>query len=309
MAEVKAKRLLIGGHITLTLESSGSVKLVEGVSDETVFQCFLHNRQAHYTEARLNTWKSHLPLLGSSSGPLFKSGTPRIVHASYVTVPWSKKEGTSEKSILDIRYASRAATLVGIQYLNVHLSKEMFLMDGFVQLISAMFAELDAECTLLFELSGNLPSTAKRLEFEKMGLKTPMQRLRRTGEVIGKLAGDKKWGLCLDTAHAFVTGQKLSSTENVKALIADASDVKAIHLNGSLSKYNSGRDLHAPTRSEKDMIWGVESSGLKELLLWAREKQIPIILERGSEEGLLTVKQYEKEIASLRKLIGEGEEK
>jgi deoxyribonuclease-4 len=282
---MEEKKLLIGGHIAFSTDT-------KGVGEDDVFQCFMHNRQAHYTSARVNSWKS--------SAIRFSSTTPRMVHASYVTVPWSTKPGTGEKSIDDIRYTMQAANIIGIQYLNVHLSKELHLVSGFEGIIQKCLTAATPPCTLLFENVGNLPATSIRLALEGQGLKTPIQKLKQTGQVIEKIATPMKvkWGFTFDTAHGFVTGQRLTTEADAKAFIADAEGVPilALHLNGSLSTFNSGKDLHARTMAPDDQIRGKDHSGLKTLLAWAKSKGIFMILERPNAP---TVADHKKEIEAL----------
>ena len=150
---METKSLHIGGHIPIS--SSGDIpSLLPGITNDTTFQCFLHSRQAHYTEARVNKWKL--------SKIHFAGDTPRMVHASYVTFPWSVKQDTRQKSILDIRYTSEAANLLNIQYLNVHLSKELYLVPEFEKSIADCLVALAPPCTLLFENVGNLPAPDRK---------------------------------------------------------------------------------------------------------------------------------------------------
>jgi endonuclease IV len=304
----KKEQLLVGGHLTLLEESNGHHALSKEINESTVFQCYLHSNQAHYTSARVNTWKNILKEMNSLP---FKSNTPRLVHASYPTVPWSEKEGTLEKSIEDIRYCSRIANMLNIQFLNMHFSKELHLAPNFRKIVAQLFDALEPPCTLLFENVGNVPSTTMRLAFEKDNLVSPILKLRETVKVMSEVAKEwektngrlPNWGICIDTAHCFVTGQVLTTSENVKKFtdVADELPVKAIHLNGSKYGLYSGKDVHAETMSLSDQIWGKDASGLKSLLEWARNKRIPLILERSSLESY----SYNAEITALRALIGE----
>jgi endonuclease IV len=120
--------------------------------------------------------------------------------------------------------------------------------------------------------------------------------------IIEKNSLGKEWGFCLDTAHAFVQGQPLTTEEDVKLLLDDAKgvNIRALHLNGSLHPFRSGRDQHASIATPFDYIWGNDRSGLPVLLDWIGENKIPSILERP---GTGTVEGYQGEIDRLRKIV------
>ncbi len=225
-----------------------------------------------------------------------------MVHASYVTFPWSTKEETHAKSIQDIQYASRCANILGIWGLNIHLPKEYHLSTGFEERIAECFLACEPPCVLLFEIVGSSTLYVSQGKLPAL----PIQRMKACQVVIDRIAkGMKKkvdWGFCFDTAHAFIQGQPLTTSDDIQRFFADAEGVNiiAIHLNGSLHPFRSGRDQHAITASVFDYIWGKDSSGLITFLRWIVENKTPTILERsGSREE----QNYEQEINNLYALL------
>jgi endonuclease IV len=292
---------LIGGH----------VKLEQTTPKDRVFQCFLTNSHGHFAESRVTAWTEsgiRFGRAGDQSGQLDKSGRDkeggerikRIVHASYVTFPWTLVKETHDASIKDIHFASRCANILGMWGLNLHLPKEYHLSAKFEEHVAECFNACEAPCFLLFEIVGS--STRYVSEGKLPSL--PIQRMKVCQEVIERVASrmhrENSWGFCFDTAHAFVQGQPLTTADDVERFLADAKGVRisAIHLNGSKYPFRSGRDQHATLMTAFDFIWGNDSSGLKLLLKWIIENRLPTILERAGP-----LDHYDGEMQQLLELI------
>lgn len=275
---------LIGGHVTLD----------SLVPKDVMFQCFLTNNHGHFAQSRVVSWQN--------SGLHFASGIKRIVHASYVTFPWSSTQETHDKSVADIHFASHCANVLGIWGLNVHLPKEYHLSTDFERHVSECFQACSPPCVLLFEITGSSTSYVSQGQLPAL----PIHRMKLCQKVIEKVAKavhrENDWGFCFDTAHAFVQGQPLTTVDDVERFIADAEGVRisAVHLNGSRHPFRSGRDQHCQTAVALDFIWGNDSSGLAVLMKWIVQNRIPTILERP---GNSTVNHYESELRSLHALI------
>jgi deoxyribonuclease-4 len=123
--------------------------------------------------------------------------------------------------------------------------------------------------------------------------------------------GHQKVGICIDTAHIFVTGYDISTPTGIKKYLAEFNhkigikNITLIHLN----------DSRYPTASRKDEHRGIghgliynSSNGklaLKYLLKTAKQHHIPIILETHSagSPDHPTQHGYPYEIEYLRNLI------
>lgn len=109
---------------------------------------------------------------------------------------------------------------------------------------------------------------------------------------------------CLDTAHQYVSGVDLSSKENAAKWIEGMKLIHnvlppeniMIHLNGSLFNCGDGRDAHAQLMVSDDKLWGAykdkyAESGLAQFINYAKEFNIPMILER--RHGYMYTSDYE----------------
>jgi len=169
--------------------------------------------------------------------------------------------------------------------------------ERFVECMKA----IEPPCTLLFECIGTRPNTPPEGA-------TPIEWIRSTSKLMEKLwplATTSRWGLCIDTAHLFAIGQPLTTKAEAEAVIKAITDanmpVRALHLNGSRSEFNSGVDLHAAIGSPLDNIWGKDTSGVKRILEWAMERRLAVILERPKFNK---PSHYLGEETMLKKLIG-----
>lgn len=94
-------------------------------------------------------------------------------------------------------------------------------------------------------------------------------------------------GVCIDTAHIHGQGDyNLSTREGVDSLFGDISThfgidkVKLIHLNDSGVKLGAKRDKHAVVG--EGMIWGKDTSGLKRIIEYCIQYDIPTVTETES---------------------------
>lgn len=106
------------------------------------------------------------------------------------------------------------------------------------------------------------------------------------------------WGLCIDTAHLWTSGEDLTTKEQMQDWLAKlqySNKIKLVHLNGNFTDFNSGRDEHAIVFSKDDRIWGDYSnktieSGVAALVKFCQKNRIPMIMEinRGTCEEIKT---------------------
>jgi deoxyribonuclease-4 len=107
----------------------------------------------------------------------------------------------------------------------------------------------------------------------------------------------KRIGFCLDTCHSHAAGYDLSTKEGVKDWLEQfdknvgLNKLVCIHFNDS--KFNAGekKDRH------EDLTYGtIGIEGLKEISIFAKEKQIPLILETTTVNL-----PYKKQIEMIKK--------
>jgi len=280
----------IGGHISLT--TTYDYIEAQGLRKSIVFQTFLTNSHGHFGDVSIKRWKD--------SGIKFTSSTPRVAHASYVTFPWSREESTLEKSIKDIEIMSQCANIIGIKYIVVHMNRNLYKVPNFEKVFERCLSATAKPCILLLENPGSPPN--KDIRPSGLPLDWLLVSKKKLSQVAKRIGRKHDWGFCIDTCHLFVSGQPLTSSDEMKSAITTLNrlPVKLIHLNGSRYPIGSGRDAHAPTEALNDFIWRKDNSGLVELLQWCKGKTLPIILERP---GLWRPDHYYPEIKRLRELV------
>jgi endonuclease IV len=112
------------------------------------------------------------------------------------------------------------------------------------------------------------------------------------------------WGWCIDTAHLWAGGIKLSEEGVFNKWIKDLgkykSSIKLLHFNGALEKnFNTGKDYHIIPFSREDAIWGKKNNAENnEVILFCKKNKIPIIIEmnRGTQSELHKAIQIIREI-------------
>jgi hypothetical protein len=253
--------------------------------EDLVFQCFLgskkeHYKQRYYDDQNPELLKAIRTLL--SSPPIKTKG---VMHLNLKCNPWKKDD------LRDIHLASQVATTLNFWAIVIHLDRNLFLVPKFEERVKDIFYEMDEKITVLFEAvaAHTTPTYLKRMK--EMGLTNFVQRITHTCKMIDTIAAGRDWGFCLDTAHYFANGQSLATTNKVTDITDNLKYVKLFHLNGTKTEFNHECDVHAIIGSEEDKIWSKEKSGLTELLKYARQNEIPIILERSHE----SLEQYKSE--------------
>ena len=103
---------------------------------------------------------------------------------------------------------------------------------------------------------------------------------KEIGEILDKLEPRKRFGVCLDTCHAFAAGYDLR-TQKTATLTLEKFDsaigiehLKILHLNDSKGGIGSNVDRH-----EHIGLGKIGEVGLSHIIKFANSKNIPIILE------------------------------
>lgn len=223
-----------------------------------------------------------------------------IAHSSYVAALWGKTE--LRKNSLDfVLKEYKICKDVGISGLVVHLPKEKMLKR-----------EKDVFKRLIDEISA-LNSVTESTNLPTIYLETPaiipMWANYDTGQKLSKLfhmitslqlnpEEKHPFGLCIDTAHIWTSGNDISTYEGANRWFSELMDMPyipydklIIHLNDSERDLGCGPDKHASLTKGK--IWGayktreeLKKSGLFFIINFAKEHNIPIILERNNKEML-----------------------
>ena len=103
---------------------------------------------------------------------------------------------------------------------------------------------------------------------------------KQLGEIFKQLKPGKKFGVCIDTCHAFVAGYDLRTAEKVKETFKEfdrhvgIENLKILHLNDARGELGCNLDRHYHLG-----LGGIGEEGMKSVVKFANKKKIPIILE------------------------------
>ena len=106
------------------------------------------------------------------------------------------------------------------------------------------------------------------------------------GEIFNQLKPVKKFGVCFDTCHAFVSGYDLRDEEKVKKVFDEFDEfvgiknLKIIHLNDAKGEIGCNLDRHYHLG-----LGGIGAEGIGAVVKFANKKKIPIILETPIDEN------------------------
>lgn len=230
-----------------------------------------------------------------------------VAHSSYVAFLWSKNKYSSKdkqddelpnKKKIYLLFVLKELSICkeyGISGLVIHLPKESILKQEHIQktmkkLIKGV-SEIDGPIIYL-ETPAITPMFANYDTVDK---------LSKLFHIIYKLNNNTEhtlFGLCIDTAHIWTSGNDISTYEGAKRWFSDLMDAPyipqdriIIHLNDSERDLGCGPDKHASLTKGK--IWDkyktrgeLKHSGLLFIIEFAKTYNIPIILERRDKEML-----------------------
>jgi endonuclease IV len=207
-----------------------------------------------------------------------------IAHGSYSDAPWNG-DPDAARFILD---EARVCAEAGIEGLVIHLSSVP--PEQVLRYLGRLLGPGGDGVRIYLETPAVVARNAHYETPEKLaalfrGIRTIDPELRR-------------FGLCVDTAHLWVSGVDLASYAAADdwfrrlEAVADAIPhaAVALHLNDSVRARGVGPDAHAPLAAGK--IWSAYAarlgeSGLAAVVDYARRHGTPAILERNPREGFL----------------------
>ncbi|HMK32885.1 MAG TPA: deoxyribonuclease IV [Nitrosopumilaceae archaeon] len=198
-------------------------------------------------------------------------------HMPYLPNLSSPEEDPFARSLDALIDEIKRCNKLGIPYIVAHLGshKEAGDEKGIEQLVKAFtkaVKETPGDVTILLEnTSGQKNSVGS--DFEQLA------------SILFQLKPAKRFGVCLDTCHAFAAGYDLR-TEKAAALALEKFDkaigfehLKIIHLNDSKGEIGCHIDRH-----EHIGLGQIGEIGLAHVIKFANSKKIPIILETPIDE-------------------------
>lgn len=279
----------IGFHVSMSGSISNSIKNAENIGC-TAFQIFTRNPRS---------WKA------KSLEVLDIEKYKRRINESYI----DKKDVVVHMPYLpnlaapqnDFYFKSREVLaeeivrcfILDISYLVLHLGSHLGsgVNNGIMQIVSSCHFAID-----------NFNSYYRRhlplyiLLENSAGHKNSIGNKFEEISILMEKLGNKKFGVCFDTCHAFASGYDLRTSEKVIETIKNFNDtinitnLKVLHLNDSKGKINENKDRH-----EHIGLGSIGKEGFKKILNNKYFENIPIIMEtpvdkiRGDKENMATV--------------------
>ena len=262
----------IGLHVSI----SGSIDMAVNNAVErecTAFQIFTRNPRSWFAkDLELNEAKKFKEKLKES-----KIDRMAIcAHMPYLPNLSSPEDDGYQKSIKSMTKEIERCDKLGIPYLVTHLGshKGSGEENGIKRLTGALnkVAETKDDVIILLENTAG----------QKNSVGSDFKQL---AEIFSKCKPAKKFGICLDTCHAFVAGYDLRTKDAVKKTMKEFDDtvgienLKILHLNDSKGELNSNRDRH-----DHIGLGEIGKDGLGEVIKIMNKNKIPIVLETPIDE-------------------------
>ena len=192
-------------------------------------------------------------------------------HMPYLPNLSTPEDEGYEKSIKSMIEEVKRCDKLGIPYLVTHLGshKGSGEENGIKRLTNALneVAKTKADVMILLENTAG----------QKNSVGSDFKQL---AEIFSKCKPAKKFGICLDTCHAFVAGYDLRTKDVVKKTMKEfdveigLNNLKILHLNDSKGELNSNLDRHNHIG-----LGEIGNDGLSEVIKIMNKNKIPIVLE------------------------------
>ena len=257
----------IGCHVSI----SGSIdKSVDNAVERecSAFQIFTRNPRGWHakelTKENIDSFKSKL-----KASKIDRFAT--CAHMPYLPNLATPKEDGFEKSVKALIGETERCAQLGIPYLVTHLGSHLGTGDeaGIKKLVEGLTKAAKAKNDVMILLE----NTA--------GQKNSVgSNFKQLGEIFKQLKPSKKFGVCIDTCHAFVAGYDLRTEDAVKKTFLEfekyvgTDNLKILHLNDTRGELGCNLDRHYHLG-----LGGIGEKGISAVVKFANKKKIPIILE------------------------------
>ena len=192
-------------------------------------------------------------------------------HMPYLPNLSTPKVDGFEKSVNTLVNEIERCGKLGIPYLVTHLGSHLGTGEeaGIKQLVKGLnkAGQTNNDVMILLEnTAGQKNSVGAKFE--------------QLAEIFNQLKPSKKFGVCLDTCHAFVSGYDLRTEKSVKETLKKFNDIigfenlKILHLNDAKGEIGCNLDRHYHIG-----LGNIGEKGLTEVIKTVNKKKIPIILE------------------------------
>ena len=257
----------VGCHVS----ASGSIdKAVDNAVERncTAFQIFTRSpRSWHAKELTKEVIDAFKSKLKDSKIDRFAI----CAHMPYLPNLATPKDDAFEKSVNTLVSEVERCAQLGIPYLVTHLGSHLGTGEeaGIKRLVDGL--------TKAGQTKNDVMILLENTAGQKNSVGSDFQQL---GEIFKQLKPGKKFGVCLDTCHAFVAGYDLRTQEKVKETFKEfdkhvgIENLKILHLNDARGELGCNLDRHYHLG-----LGGIGEEGIKSVVKFANKKKIPIILE------------------------------
>ena len=257
----------IGCHVSI---SGGINNAVDNAVERkcTAFQIFTRNpRGWNARELSEDEVKNFKGKLKDSKIDRFAT----CAHMPYLPNLASPNKDSYEKSVTVLINEVKRCGKLGIPYLVTHLGSHLGTGEenGIKQLIKAYTkaAAVKNDVTILLENTAGQKNSVGS-DFEQLGL------------ILSQIKPAKRFGVCIDTCHAFVFGYDLRTEKAVKNTFdkfeksVGFEHLKILHLNDAKGELGSRLDRHYHIG-----LGNIGEDGMRSVVKMANKKKIPIVLE------------------------------
>ena len=192
-------------------------------------------------------------------------------HMPYLPNLATPKDDAFEKSVNTLISEVERCAQLGIPYLVTHLGSHLGTGEeaGIKKLVEGL--------TKAGQTKNDVIILLENTAGQKNSVGSDFKQL---GEIFKQLKPGKKFGVCIDTCHAFVAGYDLRTAEKVKETFKEfdkhvgIENLKILHLNDARGELGCNLDRHYHLG-----LGGIGEEGITSVVKFANKKKIPIILE------------------------------
>ena len=257
----------IGCHVSI----SGSIdKSVDNAVERncSAFQIFTRSPRSWHakdlTKEVIDAFKSKL-----KASKIDRFAT--CAHMPYLPNLATPKDDAFEKSVNTLVNEVERCAQLGIPYLVTHLGSHLGTGEeaGIKKLVEGL--------TKAGKTKNDVMILLENTAGQKNSVGSDFKQL---GEIFKQLKPEKKFGVCLDTCHAFVAGYDLRTADKVKETFKQFNkhvgieNLKILHLNDARGEIGCNLDRHYHLG-----LGGIGEEGITSVVKFANKKKIPIILE------------------------------
>ena len=258
---------MIGCHVSI----SGSIdKAIDNAIERecSAFQIFTRNpRGWHAKEITDNDAEKFKGKLNSSEIDRFAI----CAHMPYLPNLSSPKDDGFEKSVNSLIEEVERCGKLGIPYLVTHLGSHLGTGEeaGIKRLVKGL--------TKAGEVKNDVMILLENTAGQKNSVGSGFEQL---GEIFRQLKPEKKFGICFDTCHAFVSGYDLRTEKDVKETFKEfekhvgMKNLKILHLNDAKGEIGCNLDRHYHIG-----LGNIGEEGMTAVIKLITKEKIPIVLE------------------------------